>query len=101
MEKLKLIQDKRDELLKIEHDTFGLIKQYTIDIIEEIEEVLEHSIEELSYSEDAEIITDLIFDISLHVYKIDTLLEICNSSMKDYEVLKKVLNILETINKLI
>ena len=29
MERLKLIQDKRDELLKIEHDTFGLIKQYS------------------------------------------------------------------------
>lgn len=99
MTKLELIQNNNDELLKIEHETFGSIKQYTIDAIEKISGIFNYAIEEISYSEDTDIIEDVILDISGEIYYLDTLLEICDKNIKDYEVLKHILNMLEKLAK--
>ena len=67
------------------------LKQFTIDLYEEIYELLQTIVENLEDNKPF----DCEIEIAAMAYKLDTLLEIVDTSLKDYEFLKKMLDIIE------
>lgn len=67
------------------------LKQFTIDLYEEIYDLLQTIVENLEDNKPF----DCEREMAAMAYKIDNLLEIVDTSLKDYEFLKKMLDIIE------